>query len=617
MINMVKNFVANRLSLFRKRRGLAATLILILWAASSAHAQVVATTSQTASDNWNKIFEKKPGAAYGWSGGDGAMSIALPYCSACTSDKYRYLWLFGDSYRSTVGTGTTGHNFRVNAQGQRGHDNLGGNTIGITYHSTATDYSANSVTFDWGATGIYHPWMPLLLDTSKLADMDDLRIAASGYNSLDFSNDGDIVKVYRGGSDGDIIPIYEYYNAFVTSNDYRTDMVLDGSFGLVYKGIAFWVHKTKVNPDMIPLYRYYSGDVTDVLLSTSATVSALFGYTNPQILGYVFPAEYTGSESGMLTSLFQYFRTPSYYDFHHAYTVEENDIGKEIGLWPSRGIVIGNDLVYLFGPVTNSETGAPWHNVNSTVATIITGVNRPYSQWGKTLQGNWSTAPKQYELTPTNARITWGVFLMKDSDYATNHYIYVYGIQNGPSLYDPDHQLVVARVACSTASDFVNFSNWRFYSNGTWKTTQQNITPILDGIGADFTIHKSPNSRFVIAYTQSLSVIWARHQITFASGMSPVGPFTRHPTTLDLSTYINEKNETSVIVNEKNESELVDNYTYYAANGHEGLAPNDSLLISYIRTCTFSRSPVCPSDDERSSVYVPRFVTVPWASLDY
>jgi len=185
---------------------------------------------QANAERWNATFEMKPGAAYGWSGGDAAISLALPFCRECPAGgRYRRLWLFGDSAFSSVDD----EGFRVKADGERGADYAFGNVVAITAHDAPTASAANEVVFDYGARGFRSDsWMPLLLDPRQLPDMDDLRIAASGYADLGFSRAPQAVAgVYSlpelAPEDlrSELIPVHEYYDPPGRTSDYTTQDV--------------------------------------------------------------------------------------------------------------------------------------------------------------------------------------------------------------------------------------------------------------------------------------------------------------------------------------------------------------------------------------------------------
>jgi len=90
---------------------------------------------QASAERWNAVFGMKPRAAYGWSGGDAAVSLALPFCPACpVGSQYRFLWLFGDSAFSTVDEA----GFRVRADGRRGADYAFGNVAALSSHGASS-----------------------------------------------------------------------------------------------------------------------------------------------------------------------------------------------------------------------------------------------------------------------------------------------------------------------------------------------------------------------------------------------------------------------------------------------------------------------------------------------
>lgn len=561
---------------------------------------------QAHADRWNAVFEKKPGAGYGWSGGDAAISVALPFCRACPpGSRYRRLWLFGDSAFSTVDD----EGFRVNAGGERGADYAFGNVAAITAHAGPSGRLARSVSLDYGAKGYRSTsWMPLLLEPRQLPDMDPLRIAAAGYRDLGFSRTPDAVAgVYSlpelapEALRSDLVAVHEYYDPAGRAIDYDTrDPPLRGGSaqgdGYEYRRIAFYVHRTQ-QKDTVPLYRQGSASRGDLVLRSSRDAAgAARDAAAGELLGYVYvPA----SGRRNVHALVEYSRVDSARAaVQRVYTTRPNDDGKDVLMWPKRGLVIGTDLVQVFAPVTPLDLPGmvPWDDVEKTVVSIVRGVDRPYARWGKTRHGDWSAPPQQFELVHSNARTSWGHALLADPDFTRNHYVYVYGVRM--------RKLVVARVACRDASDFVRFENWRFYSDGEWVASQDDATPIADYAATEFSVHQTPAGRFALIQSPPGLV----PAIAIAVAPSPAGPF-RPGRTLELSNY-------------RNEIDRHRRYSYYAAGGHDGLAGGGrpgGMLISYVRSCAFSADAACKGrdgDENRADVYVPRFIDLPWSAID-
>jgi hypothetical protein len=598
-----------------------------------AGADCVSTAAfNTNANEWNAVFQKKPNTPYGWSGGDAVMSVALPPCTSCPADsRNRHFWMFGDTLLTTIDQ----QGYRVSYTGQR----LGqpgaeladlvnyrfGNTIAITGHSSASDISANNVDFDWGSGA----WMPLLLDTATLPFLDDLRITTQGYLANGFQNQGKIARVYMERAfaptsiRGDIIPIYEYYNPLITGSFYTPQKMAmeDGAYGFFYQRIAFYVHSTQ-RAGTVPLYRYYTSTYSDYLLDSNPNVpQAWFGYTERTLLGYVFPANSTAAGTTSLTHYFQ--SNAAQTDFLRVYTTQPQDDAGGVLMWPGRAVVLGNDLVHVFSPVTGSLADGSaggvvfWHLIERNLVSIIRGVNRPYGQWGKTRGGDWITKPSQVVLPFTNAATRWGYLILKDKSFSTNSFVYIYGLRtNGDN---EENELVVARVAAANADAFVNFSNWRFYSNGNWVTSAAAASSILTAqTASDFTIHQSPTGRYIlteagkfVAGPNNTLTGPGGKEIRFFKASAPWGPFTAS-TTFNLANYVNEQN-------------AIDTFTYYANNAHDGLSAGGAdnaggLLISYVRSCWASTDIECiggpNSIGNKADVYVPRFINLPWHLID-
>lgn len=557
---------------------------------------------QINADRWNATFEMSPHAAYGWSGGDAAISLALPYCPECPAGSHhRRLWLFGDSAFSTVDT----EGYRVKADGERGADYTFGNVAAITAHAAPSARAADNVTFDYGARGFRsNSWMPLLLDPRQLPDMDDLRIAAAGYADLGFTRAPQpvagvysLVELAPEDLRSDLVAVNEYYDPASRASDYITpDVAVHGLPGTYeYRRVSFYIHRSP-QQGTVPLYRYRFAAHGDVVLSTSARAPVGAGSGAGQLLGHVYAA---GSAPRNVHALVEYSRVATaHHAAQHAYTTRPNDAGKDILMWPNRGLVIGNDLVQVFSPVTPLDLAGmvPWDDIDRNVVSIVRGVDRPYAQWGKTPQGDWLVSPRQVALRHSDARTSWGLFLLKDEHFERNRHVYVYGRREG--------KLVLARVACRDANDFVRFGNWRFYSDGRWVESQEDATPIADYVATDFSIHESPAGHFVLIQSPPGLV----PAIAVAVASSPAGPFRAGPD-VDLSGY-------------RNEADRHRRYSYYAVSAHGGLSvggDRGGLLISYVRSCAFSADAACTgkdADENRADVYVPRFIDLPWRVID-
>jgi hypothetical protein len=563
---------------------------------SPAAGLVGADAWQANADRWNAVFEMQPGAAYGWSGGDAAISLALPFCGACPADsRHRRLWLFGDSAFSTVDQ----EGYRVKADGERGADYVFGNVAAITAHAAPSEAAARDIGFDYGARGLRsNSWMPLLLDPRQLPDMDALRIAARGYADLGYSRAPEAVAGVYSLPElapehlrGDLVAVHEYHDPASRATDYATrdGPAPAGAYG--FRRVAFHVFRSPHN-DTVPLFRYRSAARGDVVLGTSPRGAAGSG----QLLGHVYARE---SERRNVHALVEYSRADAARQHvDRVYTTRPNDGGKDILMWPNRGLVIGNDLLQVFSPVTPLDLAGmvPWDDIDRNVVSIVRGVDRPYAQWGKSLHGDWVVPPRQFALVHSDARTSWGLFLLKDKDFERNRHVYVYGRREG--------KLVVARVACRDADDFVRFGNWRFYSDGEWLESQEEATPIADHAATDFSIHESPAGHFVLIQSPPGLV----PAISLAVASSPTGPF-RARARFDLSTW-------------RNESDRHRRYAYYAVSAHDGLSAGGhagGMLISYVRSCAFSADAACrggDADENRADVYVPRFIDLPWSVID-
>ena len=150
--------------------------------------------------------------------------------------------------------------------------------------------------------------------------------------------------------------------------------------------------------------------------------------------------------------------------------------------------------------------------------------------------------------------------------------------------------------SCTTAADFVNFSNWRYYSNGSWVTDATTATAIVSDVSADFSVVLNPlKNDYVLVHGGT----FLAPAIQFYRATSPTGPFT-FGASFDLSTYTNEASD-------------YQNYFYYAQSAHGNLSyggDSGGLMISYVRSSNNA------ADTTNPTVYVPRFVNLPWSQID-
>ena len=83
----------------------------------------------------------------------------------------------------------------------------------------------------------------------------------------------------------------------------------------------------------------------------------------------------------------------------------------------------------------------------------------------------------------------------------SNYYIYIYGVRDvrnkpGNTDYYYRQDLVIARVACNTSTDSVNYANWQYYNGSAWVSDENAVAAISTNIGGDWsnlTIAKNPN----------------------------------------------------------------------------------------------------------------------------
>lgn len=555
---------------------------------------------QANADYWNAVFQKQPGTTFGWSGGDAAISVLLPYCADCPpQQRHRRLWLFGDSTFSSVDD----VGWRIRKDGVRGTDYAFGNVAALTSHPSANATTTHTVDFDYGAQGIAsNAWMPLLADVARLPDLADLRVAAQGYEGMGFERTQaalalaySLPTLVPEALRGDAVPVYEFYSRAHDASDYRLARAGQAD-GFEFQRIAFYVLRTPA-PGTLALVRIALAQGHGIMLATRAAAPlSTSGSHDAGVLGYVYPA--TSLVDGAHPLVAYQRRNANTGSTHHLYTTRPNDRGKPVFMWPNRGVVIGNDLIQVYTPVTPLVLPGmvSWDEVEQNVVAIVRGVNRPYAQWGKTLRGNWVTEPRQYVLPHSDWQTAWGHLALKDADHARNGLLYVYGLR--------DRQLLVARLVCRSADDYVDFARWQFYGNGDWVASPAEATPIAADVSNDFSIVRMPSGRYLMVHANSMLA----PKMSLRTAASPLGPFVAQAS-IDLATYVNER-------------ERARRYSYYAASVHESLSwggDAGGVMISYVRSCAFSRDAACSgpqADDNRADVYVPRFINLPWHVFD-
>lgn len=267
----------------------------------------------------------------------------------------------------------------------------------------------------------------------------------------------------------------------------------------------------------------------------------------------------------------------------------------------SSDVIIGNDLLTLSEPVVNfSEFYAGLlsaQELESSVASVVKGVNRPYAQWGKNLEGNWVVAPLRATV-PATGDISWGRMMYKSPDYEQSHAVYIYGVKNinhednNPnSTQWGSNEIYLARAILEQAEDFFDYQRWQYFSDAQWLPDPALASPVANNIGAQSTISFNPHDNNFVMLSSDRK-LQARIHIHTAD--EPTGLF-ESMGYYDLLDSANEAQEQPIYS------------VFYAVHGHDGLSfDEDGILVSYVRM-GFYNSP--------ASYYVPRFINLKWQQL--
>ena len=190
---------------------------------------------------------------------------------------------------------------------------------------------------------------------------------------------------------------------------------------------------------------------------------------------------------------------------------------------------------------------------------------------------NWRI--KQYKVPfgrySDNGNTFFGSAVMKSEDF-----VYIYGCNEDWKKGMGRRSMIVARVQPDKITDF---SKWRFYSDGQWKSDVNGISGLFDGIATEYSVSFQPGlKKYVVIYTEN----GMSANIMMRVSDTPVGPWGQPSKVYECPEYNWHKT-----------------YFCYAAKGHPEISKENELIITY----------VCNSTDfwqmvRDARIYYPRFL---------
>ncbi len=282
---------------------------------------------------------------------------------------------------------------------------------------------------------------------------------------------------------------------------------------------------------------------------------------------YTFTAHNTiaiqdGTDPSAATLNYYFGSTPS-----TTFFIPNDNIGM---LWPMHGTMINSELYIFFVQSDTATGGFGFKLVNSKLIKISNPLAHP-SQWLMT----------QYQVphsffSPTKQIVFGSNLIQKDG------YTYIYGTETDNTI--SNRYLLLSRVK---SDSITNFSSWKFYSQGQWKSDYQISDRLTSKMGFEFSISFQPQkNKFVLVncdlgFSQGINIQYAD---------SLWGNWT-----------------TPVSIYQCPEPAWGNKIFCYAAKGHPELSANNELIITYVANSTDVNDII---NDAR--LYWPRFIKVPF-----
>lgn len=161
-------------------------------------------------------------------------------------------------------------------------------------------------------------------------------------------------------------------------------------------------------------------------------------------------------------------------------------------------------------------------------------------------------------------------------------FLYIYGYEEKPGKPFSTRRLLIARAPADKLTDF---ATWRFYAKGEWKRDVADATPMIDGLGTEFSVSYFPGlKRYVLVTTENA----LSDKIIGRFATAPEGPWSE-PVLLYTCPEMKENKRVFT----------------YAGKAHPHLSKGTDIVITYAVN-SYDLAPVLNNAD----LYWPRFVRV-------
>jgi hypothetical protein len=274
--------------------------------------------------------------------------------------------------------------------------------------------------------------------------------------------------------------------------------------------------------------------------------------------------------------------------------------------WPLHGMTVGSDLVLFTLPVSPfkcDDCEGPAIKVHGSVASIVRGVDRPYSEWGFVREQGWVGGQQPTQRFVSHSRATpaledptwtfWGNFVMADPSGVRA--VFVYGHQRDGDV----NSTVVARVPnVATADDLLAFDNWTFWAGTSWASQPEDAVPIAGNSATETSVLPVPPEHgggFAMVESNNPYSI----EIKVSLAANPWGPFVEKYV-LSLADCPIEGFDPARDVT-------------YAAKAHVEFSTDTSLLVSLVMMPKPGTTSAMVVADPRQ--YAPRFIELPWTEV--
>jgi hypothetical protein len=199
---------------------------------------------------------------------------------------------------------------------------------------------------------------------------------------------------------------------------------------------------------------------------------------------------------------------------------------------------------------------------------------------------NWRDAPTEwrieqhkvpFERYTSNGNTFLGSALMK-----VDGFVYVYGAREDWRRGFGGRSMIAARVPEEGMADF---TQWRFYSDGTWSEDFNDVTEMFGGFAPECSVSYQPYlKQYVVTYSEG----GMSEKILVRTASTPVGPWSAPRQVYTCP-----------------ENDWHETYFCYAAKGHPELSGQKDLVVTY----------VCNAHDfwqmaQDTRIYRPRFVRI-------